>query len=318
MSRLFVAERGSSDFALTAKKQALHEKFTLLANAGALVEGNEVEVDIKSAISSADTDWIVNLCRYDEAFARYCASDALKAHWVVPIQQQLGALCHYFECAESYLGEAYSCEVDLECGIGMTEHFCGLNLLLKAIDLCKAGVETELSPEANALLLEAIAQFKSIHALQYYNRYRYQQIEQLKLAAQENFDDIVASFSSIIADCEKMVSHYGNYALMMVAEAHLRYANFLRELPDKSTKQCQIILTAFARARNVCSRIGPMFEKNEAVIAFASLGRGLASSNAFGYADASAFTLKLSSLQRNRDETLDEVVMEDRIFSRLK
>ena len=129
------------------------------------------------------------------------------------------------------------------------------------------------------VLLQEAIKFKSVHAIQRYNSYLYQQIERLSSKKTQDFDSINEEQESLlkeaILNCKKLLELYGSYAYMMLAEAYFYYAQWAKEKSNES------VSNAIDAAIIACNFAEKYLEKSQYSIHNASLGRGLETSNSF-------------------------------------
>jgi len=127
-----------------------------------------------------------------------------------------------------------------------------------------------------SFLLKAIDS-GSIHAVQRYNQYLYNTINDSK----EN-DIIHQLFQTIIKNCKSVLETYASYAYLMLCEAYLRYGEWCFNSNNKQKAQ-----SAYNAAIKCCEFAEKYVEESSGSIHNAGLGEGLSNSNSHNISDPS-------------------------------
>lgn len=125
-----------------------------------------------------------------------------------------------------------------------------------------------------SLLREGI-KYKSVHCIQRYNIYIFNECEKNNIPDEKKSELL----KEAISNCKKLISAYGSYAYMMLAEAYYRYGQFLLQ----SGKQADFERSCNA-AISACREASVHLSESTYSIHNASLGQGLQASNSFGIA----------------------------------
>ncbi len=246
-------------------------------------------------VRERNTSYIVKASHLNPIFAGICGRKEYTELWTKLTKDQLDYLCRRQST------RPLTDDFELNNDITAFDHFRGLFLYTKALMMKDKAPDGLLSPHAASFLAIAATTYRSIHALQAYNEYRYKMIDALPIGDGDHFEEAIALFNAIIADCKAMEAHYGSYASMMLAEAATRTAIYINSLPTKSSKQCQMINHYFDVSKESCDKAREKLSESESLITFASLGRGLSASNSFGFNDPLEASLAINRLRFSGD-----------------
>jgi hypothetical protein len=123
------------------------------------------------------------------------------------------------------------------------------------------------------LFLKEAIKYDSIHAVEQYNSYLSQKIEESNSKEEKKY-----LFKEIINNCKNMLELYGSYAYMMLAEAFYHYAEFYLEHNEWQRAQFTIIA---AKTAIECAQL--YLQESQPSIHNAGLGDGLEKSNSFAF-----------------------------------
>ncbi|MDF1797124.1 MAG: DUF5630 domain-containing protein [Coxiellaceae bacterium] len=217
--------------------------------------------------------FIIKASHTDELFAAFCASPVFNERWKVGAAEHLLRIC-------IKLGLP-TFDMEFENSLSCFDHLRGMFLYIEALKISEH-TGTQFPISAIGYLKLAITKYRSIHALQAYNRYRHQEIDAELNKPEPNYGAIESYYLDIIADCQLMTKDYGSFAYMMMADAEVRFALTLSSKPDKTAKECASIHHFFSQASESCHQADKQIVASAAAIAFASLDRGLGVTNHFG------------------------------------
>ncbi|MDF1655234.1 MAG: DUF5630 domain-containing protein [Coxiellaceae bacterium] len=221
--------------------------------------------------------FIIKASHHNDIFAAFCATEPFKERWGVVSATQMILLCSKLALP--------TFDLELKNSISAFNHMCGLYLCVKSLKVAELFPDTEFPPLVAKYLEYAFTTHRSIHALQRYNAYRYQEIDKELAKPEPDFEIIESSYLEIIASCQSMIKDYGSYACMMLAEANTRAALFYSKKPDKTAKECRQAHHFFSLAMRSCEKANAKMAESESAIAFASLNQGLGASNSFGFTE---------------------------------
>lgn len=129
------------------------------------------------------------------------------------------------------------------------------------------------------LLLQQAIKFNSIHAIQEYNNYIYEQVATNNSLSKEERINLLKKAISLCKDI-KTLELYGSYAYMLLSESYYRYAVFSLDINDLEASK-----KAIAAASKSCELASFYLELSKLATHNASLGNGLKRSNSFEISD---------------------------------
>ncbi|CDZ76571.1 hypothetical protein BN59_00845 [Legionella massiliensis] len=226
----------------------------------------DAQMLINELVRNNNLDSIVKLAHLNASFEEQCKSAENNKHW---------------EALYAIIGYAISAPQEQAVNFLMHDNTSSFDLLRGAYYFNKSQVvRSELHKESSPneflynelLFLEAAIKYQSIHAIQRYNRYLYQLIDDVNQPAEFKKD----CYKKIINNCKSVLELYGSYAYMMLAEAFFKVTQFYLKT-DNWFAACATLQAAL----NATDKAQEYLDQSKYSIHNASLGRGLAESNSF-------------------------------------
>ncbi|MDF1758981.1 MAG: DUF5630 domain-containing protein [Coxiellaceae bacterium] len=233
--------------------------------------------------------FIIKAGLYSQPFKTFCSTAPFDAQWSILSCSQMLLLCGRLKLPTFNL--------EFKNSISPLDHMCGLYLCNESLKIAKRFTGDEFPSLAAGYLLHAVTAHRSIHALQHYNAYRYQEISKELAKPAPDFEKVKDSYMEMIADCKSMTKDYGSYAYMMLAEANTRMALFFSNKPDKTARECRQASHFFTQAIDNCREADKLIITSAPAITFASLNQGLGASNSFGFSEPTAAKIAIQGME---------------------
>ncbi|RMX19126.1 hypothetical protein EAS68_06730 [Legionella jordanis] len=229
---------------------------------------------VMQLIEKGSLDIIVKLAFNDDDFRKLCKNQIFSNEW-------LKLWSTYGIILTNDPGNAlYSQEIPHPFDL-----LLGIFFYHKAIEVSRY-YEKDFTNMELTYLEEAI-RYESIHAQKRLNFYWYEQFQfgnMEKVLIKEKFLVLIAQI--------KKLHYYGSYAYVMLAEAFLRFADFLKN-DSQLKKKC---LNA---ALEACQHAEAEAENSDKLLFNASLGRGLGHSNSYNFESYEQIRQFISSFNRS-------------------